>query len=249
MLKPSLKTRTRWSARSRRVNTPNHPELPLRHPLQRQHTLLLGPRAGQPAPSSPASRPRIPSRLPPFLPNPQRLITEPVGKDYIALTQMLKLHTEAGWNNTAEREAFVPEEPATLPSRLSERAVERSGCCVAESGNSFPVRMASAPPARPLRGSRHQALPTHRQRRRVLFLVDRLELEDQANKAFITQLEQLHLGDLQGRRDGWRKAEIVVTTRCGRCYSTTSIVGFSPTDFDLVISDGSRHRWQCPRRV
>jgi len=35
-----------------------------------------------------------------FQPNPQRLITEPVGKDYIALTQMPNYATEAGWNNT-----------------------------------------------------------------------------------------------------------------------------------------------------
>ena len=42
-----------------------------------------------------------------FQPNPQRLITELVGKDYIALTQMPTYASEAGWKNDSERPAFI----------------------------------------------------------------------------------------------------------------------------------------------
>ena len=73
---------------------------------------------------------------------------------------------------------------------------------------------------------------------RVLFLVDRLELEDQAHKVF----KGLLSADFQTviykeKRDDWRSAEIVVSTvqslQSNNKYQTL----FSPTDFDLVISD------------
>ena len=47
----------------------------------------------------------------------------------------------------------------------------------------------------------------------MLFLVDRLELEDQAWKAFTAYLKNDYSTVIyKDRRDDWRKAEIVVTT-------------------------------------
>ncbi|WP_409529429.1 DEAD/DEAH box helicase family protein [Thiobacillus sp.] len=74
--------------------------------------------------------------------------------------------------------------------------------------------------------------------RRVLFLVDRLELEDQANKAFIAYLKNDYTSVIyKERRDDWRKAEIVVTTVQSLLFNDKYKRLFSPTDFDLVISD------------
>ena len=74
--------------------------------------------------------------------------------------------------------------------------------------------------------------------RRILFLVDRLELEDQAKKAFRALLAADYKTVIfKENRDDWRRAEIVVRP-FNRCSSTTNISKlFSPTDFDLVISD------------
>ncbi len=48
---------------------------------------------------------------------------------------------------------------------------------------------------------------------RVLFLVDRLELEDQADKAFKEYLRNdYHCCIYKENRDDWRKSEIVVST-------------------------------------
>ena len=73
---------------------------------------------------------------------------------------------------------------------------------------------------------------------RVLFLVDRLELEDQAKKAFVALLS----ADFQAvvykeNRDDWRRAEIVVTTVQSLLFNNKYQKLFSPTDFDLVVSD------------
>ena len=73
---------------------------------------------------------------------------------------------------------------------------------------------------------------------RVLFLVDRLELEVQASRVF----NDLLSADYQTvvykeKRDDWRSAEIVVTTVQSLLFNSKYQSLFSPTDFDLVISD------------
>ena len=74
--------------------------------------------------------------------------------------------------------------------------------------------------------------------RRVLFLVDRLELEDQAKKAFTALLSaDFKTVIYKENRDDWRRAEIVVTTVQSLLFNNKYQRLFSPTDFDLVISD------------
>ncbi len=74
--------------------------------------------------------------------------------------------------------------------------------------------------------------------RRVLSLVDRLELEDQAQKAFNRVLANDYKCVIyKESRDDWRRAEIVVTTVQSLLFNNKYQRLFSPTDFDLVISD------------
>src|SRR5690606_12186157 len=77
-----------------------------------------------------------------------------------------------------------------------------------------------------------------RNARRVLFLVDRRELEDQAKKAFAALLSaDFQTVIYKENRDDWRRAEIVVTTVQSLLFNNKYQRLFSPTDFDLVISD------------
>ncbi len=74
--------------------------------------------------------------------------------------------------------------------------------------------------------------------RRVLFLVDRIELENQAYKSFVQYLKNDYTTVIyKQNRDDWRKAEIVVTTIQSLMVQNKYKKLFSPTDFDLVISD------------
>lgn len=72
---------------------------------------------------------------------------------------------------------------------------------------------------------------------RVLFLVDRIELEDQAYKNFRDYLCDYTCVIFKKNSKDWFKAEIVVSTiqtlMTGDKYKSI----FSPTDFDLIISD------------
>ncbi len=72
--------------------------------------------------------------------------------------------------------------------------------------------------------------------KRVLFLVDRIELENQAIDAFREIFKNQYFVDSIKSND-WQKCQIVVSTiqtlMAGDRYKTL----FSPTDFELVISD------------
>ena len=68
--------------------------------------------------------------------------------------------------------------------------------------------------------------------------MDRLELEDQAKKAFAALLSaDFQTVIYKENRDDWRRAEIVVTTVQSLLFNNKYQKLFSPTDFDLVISD------------
>ena len=73
---------------------------------------------------------------------------------------------------------------------------------------------------------------------RVLFLVDRLELEKQAEKVFTELLSaDFETVIYKENRDDWRRAEIVVSTVQSFQFDNKYQKIFSPTDFDFVISD------------
>lgn len=173
-----------------------------------------------------------------FLPNPQRLITEPVGKDYIALTQMPGYAVEAGWNNVGERDAFIQKNRLRFMRDYQKRAVQAIQDAVAEGDSRFLFEMATGTGKTLTSAAVIKLFLRTGNARRVLFLVDRLELEDQANKAFITYLKNDYTSVIyKERRDEWRKAEIVVTTVQSLLFNDKYRRLFSPTDFDLVISD------------
>ncbi|WP_419011651.1 DEAD/DEAH box helicase family protein [Dysosmobacter sp.] len=77
---------------------------------------------------------------------------------------------------------------------------------------------------------------------RVLFLVDRIELENQAKKNFQNYLApDYHTVIFKENVDDWRKAEVVVSTVQTLMFNNKYKRFFKPTDFSLIIADES-HR-------
>ena len=173
-----------------------------------------------------------------FHPNPQKLITERVGRDYIALSQMPNYTAEAGWNTPAERDAFIEKNGLRFLRDYQKRAISALQDAVAEGHSRFLFEMATGTGKTLTAAAVIKLFLRTGNARRVLFLVDRLELEEQANKAFIAQLKNDYTSVIyKERRDEWRKAEIVVTTVQSLLFNDKYQRLFSPTDFDLVISD------------
>ena len=79
---------------------------------------------------------------------------------------------------------------------------------------------------------------------RVLFLVDRIELENQAKKNFQNYLSpDYHTVIFKENVDDWRKAEIVVSTVQTLMSNNKYRRFFKPTDFSLIIAD------ECHRSI
>ncbi len=74
---------------------------------------------------------------------------------------------------------------------------------------------------------------------RVLFLVDRLELETQAERNFRAYLanDGIQTVIYKQRRDNWKQAQVVVTTIQSLAARNRFLTEFAPTDFQLLISD------------
>src|SRR6266568_7790893 len=78
-----------------------------------------------------------------FQPNPDKLISEPLGKDYIALTQMPAYANEAGWKNEAERPAFIEKNRLRFMREYQLRAVQSIQQAVKEGGSRLLFEMAT----------------------------------------------------------------------------------------------------------
>ena len=171
-------------------------------------------------------------------PDPQRLIAEQVGKDYIALTQRPNYQAEAGWKNEAERPAYIQANKLRFLRPYQLKAIQRLQAAVGDGKDRFLFEMATGTGKTLTAAAVIKLFLRSGNVRRVLFLVDRLELEDQAKKAFAALLSaDFQTVIYKENRDDWRRAEIVVTTVQSLLFNNKYQKLFSPTDFDLVISD------------
>jgi len=171
-------------------------------------------------------------------PNPQRLIDERVGDDYIALTLRPNYQSDAAWRNEAERPDYIKANKLRFLRPYQLQAVQTLQSAVKEGKDRFLFEMATGTGKTLTAAAVIKLFLRSGNARRVLFLVDRLELEDQAKKAFVALLSaDFQTVIYKENRDDWRRAEIVVTTVQSLLFNNKYQRLFSPTDFDLVISD------------
>ena len=172
------------------------------------------------------------------IPDPQRLIDEPIQADYTVLTQWPHYALEAAWKNEAERPGYIQVNKLRFlrPYQLS--AIHALQRAVNEGKDRFLFEMATGTGKTLTAAAIIKLFLRTGNARRVLFLVDRLELEDQAKKSFAAVLSaDFQTVIYKENRDDWRRAEIVVTTVQSLLFNNKYQKLFSPTDFDLVISD------------
>jgi len=173
-----------------------------------------------------------------FEPDQNRLITETVEHDYIIQTQRPGYHKEASWLNTDERSAFIAKNKLKFLRDYQKKALNAIQDAVAEGSTRFLFEMATGTGKTLTSAAVIKLFLRTGNARRVLFLVDRLELEEQATKAFKAYLKNDYATVIyKEHRDDWCKAEIVVSTAQSLLFNSKYKRLFSPTDFDLVISD------------
>jgi len=167
-----------------------------------------------------------------------RLIGETVDADYIVRTQRPNYLSEAGWRNEAERPAYVQANKLRFLRPYQLNAIRSLQAAVGDGKDRFLFEMATGTGKTLVAAAVIKLFLRSGNARRVLFLVDRLELEDQAKKSFTAVLSADYQTVIyKENRDDWQRAEIVVTTVQSLLFNNKYQKRFSPTDFDLVISD------------
>jgi len=173
-----------------------------------------------------------------FKPNPQNLIDENVKEDYIILTQNPDYYLDPRWIDETQRKNYLEENKLRLLRKYQVRAIERIQEEVKEGKDRFLFEMATGTGKTLIAAAVMKLFLKTINARRVLFLVDRLELEEQAWKHFRNILKNdFKCCIYKDNRDDWRKSEIVVSTVQSFLFKNKYKRIFSPTDFDLVISD------------
>lgn len=161
-----------------------------------------------------------------------------VPADYLARSQMHDYDERGGWNREAERDAFVADNKLCFLRPYQVEAVRAVQAASREGRTRFLLEMATGTGKTKTCAAIIKLFLKTGAANRVLFLVDRLELETQALKAFKETLA----ADAQAviykeKRNDWRKAEIVVSTVQSFLARERYKDEFSPADFGLVISD------------
>lgn len=170
-----------------------------------------------------------------FKPDPAKLGDEKLTADYIALTQNPTYQKDPRWNDDKKSE-LVKEYDLKFLRSYQLKAIEALQTWASGGKDRYLFEMATGTGKTLTCAAVIKLFLKTGNAKRVLFLVDRIELEDQAAKNFKKWLSKDYTTVIyKENRDDWRKAEIVVTTI--QSISDKYQKLFSPTDFDLIISD------------
>lgn len=172
------------------------------------------------------------------VPDPKRLVEKVIDEDYVVLTQRPNYAADAAWKNAVERKGYIDANSLRFLRPYQRKAIYALQRGVKDGRDRFLFEMATGTGKTLTSAAVIKLFLSTGNACRVLFLVDRLELEDQAKKAFRKVLTNDYRTVIyKENRDDWRRAEIVVTTVQSLLFNNKYQQLFSPTDFDLVISD------------
>ncbi len=176
-------------------------------------------------------------------PDRQALLNEEVEKDYIVQIQMPDYAERPGWNGAVNNSKdFIWTNGLKFLRPYQLKAIQHLQRAAKTGKDRFLFEMATGTGKTLTSAAVIRLFLRTENARRVLFLVDRLELEDQAWKAFVKYLKPDYSTFIyKEHKSDWHKADIVVTTIQSLLSDNKYMSAFSPTDFDLIISDES-HR-------
>ncbi|HOK51833.1 MAG TPA: DEAD/DEAH box helicase family protein [Bacteroidales bacterium] len=173
-----------------------------------------------------------------FKPDKNRLLEEIVEEDYIVLTQKPDYKNDPSYKNETTRQEYIVTNKLRFLRKYQLLAVKSIQNAVREGKDRFLFEMATGTGKTLVSAAIIKLFLRTGNSRRVLFLVDRLELENQAYKAFREYLKNDYTSVIyKENQDDWRKAEIVVSTIQTFLSKNRYKRVFSHDDFDLIISD------------
>ncbi|MDI3504743.1 MAG: type restriction enzyme subunit [Candidatus Cloacimonadota bacterium] len=173
-----------------------------------------------------------------YNPDTDALVKEIITTGYIAITQKHDYDQNPDFHNEDTRSEYLKKHNLSLLRSYQVRAVESIQNAVRNGANRFLFEMATGTGKTLISAAVMKLFLKTGNAHRVLFLVDRLELEDQAQRNMVKYLKNDFTSVVYKEvKEDWRKAEIVISTVQSLLSGDKYRTQFSPTDFDLVISD------------
>lgn len=177
-----------------------------------------------------------------FNPDPSKLVSEQVNDDYVVLTQLPNYKQIPEFQDEQKKKDLIFNLKLRFLRYYQVEAIKAVQQWVSEGKKRFLLEMATGTGKTLTAAALIKLFYRTGNARRILFLVDRLELEEQARKDFTNYLKNdITTVVYKEKKEDWRKADIVVTTIQSLMVNNKYKALFSPTDFDLIISDES-HR-------
>ncbi len=168
-------------------------------------------------------------------PNPEAMARVEIDENYIAVSM------DAQWNS------YTPSQKATVAINKDIRilrdyqleAIKKVQSAYVKGNRNFLLEMATGTGKTLLSAAIIKMFLRSGNADRVLFLVDRLELETQAYKNFQAYLASDSISSVifKDVRDNWATAQIVITTIQSLSSNNRYLSEFTPNDFHLIISD------------
>lgn len=171
----------------------------------------------------------------------QALVDMPIDKYFIALSQDPSLENNIVWKNKNDDEIiqYCREKEIRVLRYYQLNAIKSIQEAVRQKRNRFLFEMATGTGKTLTAAGVIKLFIRSEVANRVLFLVDRIELENQAKKDLTKYLSKdgIKVVVYKENRDDWMKADVVISTIQSFSFENKYRQIFKPSDFDLVISD------------
>lgn len=173
-----------------------------------------------------------------YHPNPTLLSNESVSEDFLVLSQYSNYAQDPEYINTSTRKDFIGKNKLVFLRPYQLQAVQSIQRSVQNGNDRFLLEMSTGTGKTSVAAAIIKLFLRTSNANRVLFLVDRIELEEQAHKSFNQILKTDYTCVIwKENKDEWTKAHIVVSTIQSFMVKNRYKRIFKPNDFDLVISD------------
>ena len=170
--------------------------------------------------------------------NPPRNEIEEIGNDYIAQTQFPNFNNHPDYLDAKKKDEFLRNNKLRLLRDYQINAVRAVQQGIKEGKDRFLLEMATGTGKTLTSSAIIKMFLRLYKVKRVLFLVDRIELESQAQREFDEVLKNdFRTVVWKENQSDWTKAEIVVSTVQSFVSRNKYRKVFRPDHFDLVISD------------
>jgi type I restriction enzyme R subunit len=177
-----------------------------------------------------------------YKPKKDLIINEDVGVDYLVRTQYPQYEKDPDYINESNRKEFIDKNKLVFLRPYQLEAIKSIQTSIKDGNDRFLFEMATGTGKTSTSAGVIKLFLRTVNAKRVLFLVDRIELEEQAQKSFNHILKSDYTCVIwKENKDDWMKADIVVSTIQSFMVKNRFKRIFKPDDFDFLVSDES-HR-------